>query len=428
MTPAATPVGREHRELVWGLAVTETVGWGTLYYALPVLLVPMEDEQGWSRSMIVGAYALATLLSGLAAPAVGRYLDRHDARLLMTGGSIAGTALVLAWSQAGGPVGFYAVWVGIGLVQSTVLYDAAFTVLIKRCAPHHARALLTVTLTAGLASFIFQPLTSWLAEAYGWRTALIVLAGVLGSVTIPVHWLVLRPTPTNAVAARNGPGEAPALRERRFWLLTGGFTAVATTSFAAGVLLIAYLVDHGWPLGRAALAGGTLGAMQLPGRLVFTRLAPRVSSRALAPALLALPAGGVLLLLASDGGWLVWPAVALLGIGQGSSVLLRTSLLTDLYGTASIGALNGASALPVTLARAAAPLAATVLVARTAGYATALVLLAGIGLAGSAMTRRALRSRGDVRGERSVADGAGCGHGPLTSMASSEGAAAPGGW
>jgi hypothetical protein len=296
--------------------------------------------------------------------------------------------------------------VGIGLVQSTVLYDAAFTVLIKRCAPHHARALLTVTLTAGLASFIFQPLTSWLAEAYGWRTALIVLAGVLGTVTIPVHWLVLRPATGDATTAQGVPGgEAPALRERRFWLLTGGFTAVATTSFAAGVLLIAYLVDHGWPLGRAAFAGGTLGAMQLPGRLVFTRLAPRVSSRALAPALLALPAGGVLLLLASDGGWLVWPAVALLGVGQGSSVLLRTSLLTDLYGTASIGALNGASALPVTLARAAAPLAATVLVARTAGYPTTLILLAGIGLAGSATTRGALRSldgtgRGADRGWR----------------------------
>lgn len=37
------------------------------------------------------------------------------------------------------------------------------------------------------------------------------------------------------------------------------------TSLGTSVLLVAYPVDHGWTLGRAALAGGMLGLMQLPG-------------------------------------------------------------------------------------------------------------------------------------------------------------------
>lgn len=94
ITTAATAV-RSTRSLVWGLAVSQTVGWSVLFYTLPVLLVPMRDELGWSRSTILGAYAVAILISGLLAPAVGRHLDRDRPRLMMTAGSIAGTLLVV---------------------------------------------------------------------------------------------------------------------------------------------------------------------------------------------------------------------------------------------------------------------------------------------------------------------------------------------
>lgn len=88
---------------MWRLAATQAVSWGTLYYAPPVLIVPMDDDLGWSRPTIVGAYALATLVSAVAAPAVGRHLDRRDGRALMTAGSALAAALVVAWSQASTP-------------------------------------------------------------------------------------------------------------------------------------------------------------------------------------------------------------------------------------------------------------------------------------------------------------------------------------
>ena len=55
------------------LAVTETVSWGILYYAFSVFLVPMQDELGWSLTVLTGAYSLALLCSGLVAPLVGRF-------------------------------------------------------------------------------------------------------------------------------------------------------------------------------------------------------------------------------------------------------------------------------------------------------------------------------------------------------------------
>ena len=78
------------------LAVTETTSYGVLAYAFGVFLVPMQQDLGWSPTALTGAYALAIVVSGVAAIPVGRWLDRHGARVLMTAGSAAATLLVLA--------------------------------------------------------------------------------------------------------------------------------------------------------------------------------------------------------------------------------------------------------------------------------------------------------------------------------------------
>jgi MFS family permease len=85
--------------LVFTLALTETTSWGILYYAFTVFLTPMQAELGWSRADLTGAFSVALLLSGLAGIPVGRWLDRHGPRLLMTLGSCVASLLVLAWAK-----------------------------------------------------------------------------------------------------------------------------------------------------------------------------------------------------------------------------------------------------------------------------------------------------------------------------------------
>jgi predicted MFS family arabinose efflux permease len=372
---------RGDRYLVAGLALTEIVSWGVLYYGFSVLLVPMQRDLGWSRGVLVGGFTSAVVVSALVAPAVGRYLDATGPRLLMAGGGAAGAAFVALWAASGAVVTYYLAWVGIGVVMAATLYEPAFTVLAKRRAPHHRRAITAVTLVGGLASFVFQPVTAALADAHGWRTTLVVLAVVLAGVTVPVHLVVLRRPPDEPLGVAPARHTPVAGADRRFWTMTAAFSGAAVTSFATSVLLIAYLVDAGWTLASAALAGGVLGASQLPGRLAFGPTTQRLRPTVAAPVLLLIPGLGVLVLLAADGGPAVWPAVLVLGMGQGATTLLRATLFVDLYGTDRIGVLNGLAATPVTLARALAPLAATLVVAATGGYALTFVLLAAVSLA-----------------------------------------------
>jgi MFS family permease len=101
----------------------------------------MQLELGYSTAQLTGAYSLALAVSALAGVVVGRHLDRHSPRALMTLGSIAGAALVVAWSQVHGLLAFYAVWLAIGIVMAAVLYEPAFTVLAKHftAAPERRR-------------------------------------------------------------------------------------------------------------------------------------------------------------------------------------------------------------------------------------------------------------------------------------------------
>ncbi|MEW6474795.1 MAG: MFS transporter [Actinomycetota bacterium] len=367
---------------VAAIAVGQVVSWGVLYYAFSVLLVPMQRQLGWPRPVLVGGFTVAVVISGLLATTVGRRLDHGSSRLVMGAGSAFAVVVVVAWSQARSVPVYYLAWAGIGVAMALVLYEPAFTVIAKRYAPHHHRPLTAVTLIAGTASFVFQPLTSTLASAYGWRIALVLLAAILAAITLPIHLRLLphapagRPQPPDPAVARH-------VTDRRFWNLTAAFTCASVTSFGTSVLLVAYLIDHGWTLGGAAMAGGMLGIMQLPGRLLFAPLHARLDRRTLTRLTLGLPGFGVVLLLLSGGKPLVWAAIPVLGMTQGLNTLLRVTLLVDLYGTARFGALNGRSASPVVLARALAPLGAASLGSATGGYAVPFALLAAVaGLAG----------------------------------------------
>jgi len=72
------------------LAVTQTVLWGTLYYAFAVFLVPMTADLDATRAEVSGACSIGLLVSGLAAPLVGRIVDRRGGRAVMTAGAAAG--------------------------------------------------------------------------------------------------------------------------------------------------------------------------------------------------------------------------------------------------------------------------------------------------------------------------------------------------
>src|SRR5690242_13287335 len=130
------------RAIVRALAITQTVGYGTLYYAFAVFLVPMAADLRASTAAITGAFTVSVLTSAALAVPVGRRLDRHGGRALMTGGSLLGAILLAAWSQVHTPWQLYPVAIGVGVASAASLYEAAFAVIIAWHTPRQCSAAL----------------------------------------------------------------------------------------------------------------------------------------------------------------------------------------------------------------------------------------------------------------------------------------------
>jgi MFS family permease len=365
--------------MVLTLSLTETTSWGILYYAFAVFLTPMGAEMGWSVAQMTGAYSLALLLSGVAAIPVGRWLDRHGPRLLMTVGSIAATFLVLAWAMVDSLWGFYLIWIGIGVTMAAVLYEPAFVVVATWFVRGRGRALTLLTFIAGLASVIYIPLANGLVERYGWRDALLILAIVLGIGTIPLHALVLRRSPqaigllpdgvtVDAAAPRAGTtfdrsvSVRDALRSAGFWWLNVSFVLATLATMTLTVHLIPYLIGRDFSTGFAASAAGAVGLLALPGRLIFTPLGGRIPRRIVTAAIFAIQTASLVVLLLVPGTLGVIVFVMLFGAGFGAITPARAALVSDLFGAANYGSINGIVSLCITAARAVAPVSAGLLV------------------------------------------------------------------
>jgi MFS family permease len=305
---------------------------------------------------------------------VGRYLDRHSPRGLMTAGSVLGVLLVLAWSRVESLVAFYALWAGIGLVMAAVLYEPAFTVLAKwfEDPEERTRALTTLTLVAGISSFIFLPLGQALIDAHGWRDALVILAVILAAVTVPLHALALRRGPGATRAGHDAPARA-VIRSASFWLLAGAFFLGSVAAFAMIVQAIPFLLERGHGAGFAAFAVGLMGASQIPGRFVYGFFHLRL------PAVFALVAVGIAVIVSVHGTAAVLVGMVVLGMGSGMAILARATVVADRYGAAEYGAIAGVMASVTTAARAVGPVAGAGW-ASVVGYPSLLWTLAGLAL------------------------------------------------
>jgi MFS family permease len=371
--------------IVVALAATQTVGYGTLYYAFAVLLHPIAATLHASTTVVTGALTAAILSGALMALPVGRWLDHHGGRALMTAGSLVATGLVVAWSQVRTVTQLYAVLIGIGLSMSMVLYEPAFAVIVSWFDPaRRARALLAVTIVAGFAGAIFLPLTGLLVERYGWRTALLVLAALHGVVTVPLHAFVVRrpphkasATPHTALSVRNAVVRA-ARRDSRFWWLAAAFVAHSGATSAMTVHLVGFLIARGHPATFAATVAGLLGILSVTGRLTLAGAQRRVRTTTVVAVVFAIQAIAAVCLpsLAGSRTGAVIGVIAF-GLGSGIDSLAGPALLAERYGTTAYATIAGTLAVPSTLARAGAPLGAAALLHVAGGYPPVLAAIGG---------------------------------------------------
>ncbi|MFF2114160.1 MFS transporter [Rhodococcus koreensis] len=368
------------RRVLAVLCLTEITSWGILYYAFPVLSVSISADTGWSLPVLTAAFSLSQLAAALTGIPVGRIIDRIGPRAVMTAGSVLAVPSLLVVAAAPNLPVFYAGWLAAGVAMGAVLYPPAFAALTRWYGDNYVKALMILTLAAGLASTVFAPLTAALVNRYDWRATYLVLAAILAILTVPGHLLGLRgrwphpPAPTG-----NHPVDhRDASRSPAFLALVAALSLGAFAAFAGVFNLVPLLIEQGFSPALAALTLGLGGAGQVLGRLGYLPIAARTTARTRIVVILAATAASTALL------GIVTSVVALIAVAIGAGLvrgiftLIQATAITDRWGATHYGRLNGLMSAPVVIVMALAPWAGTALSAWTGSYAHAYLILAAL--------------------------------------------------
>jgi predicted MFS family arabinose efflux permease len=210
------------------LGLSQLVSWGISYYLIGLFGDSIATDLRWTSDVVYGGFAWALLVMGLTSPLVGWTIDRRGGRTVMVAGSLLNALGCVGLALCTGPKAYYVAWTCIGLGMRLTLYDAAFAALARIGGPQARGPMSQITFVGGLASTVFWPLGQALADAFGWRGALLAYAG-FALLTVPLH-MAIPDIRYDEIAPSHGESpRAPLTTSRRDIVLIGGLYAIIVT-------------------------------------------------------------------------------------------------------------------------------------------------------------------------------------------------------
>ena len=379
---------------VVALGITQITAWGTSYYCLGVLAAPISQDTGWSRGFVFLGFTVALLTMGLVSSAVGRAIDRHGGRAVMTLGTVFVSAGLFALAHVHGQAAYLAVWAFLGLGMRLCLYDAAFAALVQVAPSRGRKAISYLTLFGAFASSVFWVVGHTLNAQVGWRQTLVLFALINLVVCLPLHWLGLARRETAEAAGPTGAATAdvdgPPLEGRARSVAIILFALIMSLNgFVFGVIsvqLVPLLEAAGLATAAAVWVASMKGVAQFGGRVVEISFARNLRAITVARIAVGVLPPSLLLLLAGTGSLpLIVAFTLLMGASQGVITIVRGAVPLVLFGAKGYGAVLGVIATPILIVNAASPTVFAWIVDRW-GWATGRVsLLVGCSAAWLAM-------------------------------------------
>ncbi len=324
-----------------------TIGFG-IRSAFGLFLQPMTVELNWSRETFALAMALQNLMWGIGLPFAGAIADKFGAVKVIIAGAIVYSIGI--WGMSVAENGFVlqitgGVLTGLGIAFSA--FTLVLAVMVRVVGEQKRSFVLGVGTAAGsFGQVLFSPLSQGFIAAFGWNTALVILASII-LLIVPLA-LCLPDSPATDTPERHLREQSlsaaiyEALRHRGYILLTTGFFVCGFHVAFITVHFPAYIKDLGLHPALAAYALALIGVMNIIGAIVSGIAGQKWSkkcglsviyfSRAIAiTALLLLPKTPLVILLFA----------ATMGLFWLSTVPLTTGIVAQVFGIKYMGTLFG---------------------------------------------------------------------------------------
>jgi len=358
----------------WTLVLTTFVGFSFLAVAtgsFSMFMEPISEEFGWSRSFISLGVTISSLVTALLSPFFGVAVDRWGSRRLALPGTVLTIMAICGFSLASGSeVQWLAIW-GIYALISITVKTTVWTAPVANTFTVARGLALGITLCGtAVSQTLLPPLTNWLIDSFGWRTAYVYLALGWGGFTFILCWLFLYdthdrlPAKNRAQSRRDAPvlpglTIAAAWRDRALWQLAISTLLIMMFTLGLTIHQIAILGEAGVSRVNAAWLSSLAGIAGIAGKLVTGALLDRFRANWVGGLTMSATAFAFFLLI--DGVHapaLIFCAMLVNGYTQGTKLQI-TSYLTSRYaGMRNFGAVFGFMNSVIAIGAATGPLIA----------------------------------------------------------------------
>ena len=387
------------RKLFYGWYVALGCGIGlacglasVLTYTFGVFVTPLRAEFNWSQTEVFAALFLCVLTMTFVAPFFGLLVDRLGARRVILAGLVFEAALIASfYFQDANILSYYLRYVALAVLGVGTTH-IAFTRIIALWFDRQRGLALGVTLAGvGIGGFAWPILTQWAIDAFGWRSAWLVIAAAIILVGGTIVLLVVRDSPQSmgllpdgdtAVSSRDkavkssAPGVTlkQALATRHFWMMLVIFLLIGAAVTSIQVHLVPLLISRGVTPMRAANALSILAVALLFGRVAAGWLMDRIFAPRVAIAFLLGPVVAIFLLASGASGWLAFVAGILTGLAAGAEVDVTAYLVSRYFGLQHFSSIYAWYYSAYSLGAGLGPLATANAVDRFGGYTEILLV------------------------------------------------------
>lgn len=349
------------------LALGTRISFGVYYIAII-------EEFGWGRAETAGAFSLAMVFHAIFSPVTGMLIDRFGPRKLFPLGAFLLFLGLLAASRISSIWHlyiFFGVVIAIGI--NTLSFSPHMSLIPKWFIKKKGLASGLVASGAGLGAIVLVPFNELMISALGWRSAFLILSGIVLFILIPVTVLFYRNSPREIGQSLDGivpkddensplqlEKNDPLQKIQELWtfkdaILVRGFwfimLAVICEGFIVNMLLVhqaVYIVDMGYSKILAASLIGLVGILGSAGGILCGFLSDHTGSKFNYTLGSILSFTGILFLLFVNDSvsfWMLYTFALLYGFGTGGKLPIIAIITGDLFPGDALGRIMATQAI-----------------------------------------------------------------------------------
>ncbi len=337
---------------------------GFFFYSYGVFFKAIAEDFGGSRLGVAIGLTVTNAVGAIAAPYVGRALDKYPLRNVMGLGAVFMAVGFLGLSFVQNELQFYLVLgLFIGFGASSMGNLATSKLVTNWFDRRRGTALGIAAAGVSLSGVIMPYVSAELIENFGWRQGFLAFSAFTFLVVVPLIFRLvisrpedvgMRPDGALPLVADDGtdippPQKPPAprlrmmelFRQHNFRVIVLTFSLLFCCMNTTLTHMIPRLTDYGFSLVQASLVMSVCAGLGVAGKLSFGWLSDRMSVRRVMAVIIVAQFLGQYLIFTSTDYVMICVGAALFGYGVGGVVPMHGAVVGKTFGRERFGAVLG---------------------------------------------------------------------------------------